>query len=203
MAAVPVAVSCFVLLRTHALLCRLKYTVVFPAKSGSAKISNHAAVGRQYCSNSGRLPSSSTIGFMPAASEHSRVTGDKSGHWLASWLAGRPGKPSSRCWLANRSPADFSQYLCNRPADSQLISNQPGNGQLSGSHRLERPANLHVGRQWVAISRATARQEVTGDDVSATLRRHALFKRAHALNNMAARKLLHSQTVLAQQLRCE
>ncbi len=130
---------------------------------GSAKISIHAAVVHaailQYCNcvTSGRLTGSNTIGFTPASSGHSRVKGDKTGHWLASWLAGRPGMPLSGCWLANRSPAELSWYLCNRPATSRLTSNQPATGQPPGSNRLERPDKLYMGRQWVAISRATAK----------------------------------------------
>ena len=170
-------------------------------------------MGRQYCSKcvtSGRPTGSNTIGFMPALSGHSRVSGDKTGHWLASWLAGRPGKPLSGCWLASRSPAELSRFLSNRPATSRSISNQQATGQPSGSNRLERSDKLQMGRQWVAISRTTAKAgsyrrycRSSSSAWRAMLRSHALFKHAYALNNMAARKLLHSQNVLAQQLPCE
>ena len=150
----------------HAKLkCRYEYTVVFPAKSGSAKISNHAAMLQQVRQPAGRPTGSNTFGFTPALSGHSWVTGDQTGRWLAGWLAGRPGKPSSGCWLASRSPAEFGRVLCNRPASSRLISNQPATGLPSCSNRLENLISCTwAGSGWQSAGQPP-RQEGTADIV--------------------------------------
>ena len=93
------------------------------------------------------------------------MKGDKPGHWLASWLAGRPGMPLSGCWLANRSPAELSWYLCNRPATSRLISNQPATGQPPGSNGWKDLIScIWAGSGWQSAGQSL-RQEVTGNIV--------------------------------------